>query len=348
MQRESHVDSEGTAEWSRFVDAGMPKLIEHYNFVHALFAFVDSGMARRITGGATHRDAIGAQLEPELVDGMLRYLTIRGVLKATPAADAPGAKFSFTDRGAALCSELSFAQMGFYREAYGPVLENMSGLLQRTRNYPADVQRDGAALGRHCAFGFHYWGTSVMRHALSLLDARSVLDLGCGGAAFLIDVCKVDPAMRGVGLDISAPAIEYARGKVAEAGLTERIELFVGDAFMPDSWPQACRSADAVMTVGTLHEQFRNGEQAVITLLDRYATLMRSSGVKGIVVGEPEVQINEQDADFYLMHVYTRQGLPRTRDQWLSVIEKSQLRCEHLIDVPRCGPPFVYFVMRPR
>jgi len=323
----------------------MPELIQSYNLVHALFAVVDSGIAGRLGGEPVSATAALVGVDPELGQALLRFLTIRGVVVTS---NEPTPRYSLTARGRALTSELSFAQMGFYREAYEPVLERMSPLLRGVESYPKDVQRNGEALGRHCAAGFHYWGKSVALHALSLLGAKSVLDLGCGGGGFLIDACRTDPQIRGIGLDISEGAIEFARKSVAASGVADQIQLFVGDAFAPESWPTACREADAIITVGTLHEQFRGGEDAVIALINKYAVLMEKGPMKGIIIGEPELMYDEHDADFYLMHVFTRQGLPRPREGWLPVFEKTKLRCEEVLTAPDNGPRFAYFVLRPR
>lgn len=340
-----HPDPPAQEEWQRYLRSGMADLVRSYNFVHALFAFADSGLARRLEAGPASPAQLGAGLDPDLTRGLLRFLVIRGVLSATPG---PEERYALTDRGRALVSDMAIAQMGFYREAYGPVLEHLSPLLRGAERYPGDVQRNGEALGRHCTTQFHYFGTSVLLEALGVLGARSFVDLGCGGGGFLIDACRLRPEMRAVGLDISEGAIDFARRSVQESGLGARIQLFVGDAFRPESWPAACREAEAITTVGTLHEQFRDGEDAVVALLDKYHQLMVEGPMKGVVVGEPELVGNEHDADFYLMHVFTRQGMPRPQSGWLPVFEKSRLRCESVLTAPGTGPRFAYYVLRPR
>ncbi len=331
--------------WDRFVGSGLPSLIESYNLVHALFAFVDSGMAARLASErTTSHDAAIDGFHSRMAEGLLTFLTVRNIVAAVPGG------YQLTPRGSALASELAAAQLGFYREAYGPVLDRMSDLLTGKLKYGSDVTRNGEALGRHCSVGFRTFGNASAFEALNGLGAKTVLDLGCGGGWFLIDACRRDPALRGIGLDISADAIEFAKKSVAEAGLSDRIKLVVGDAFRPDEWPPECDAVDAIFSVGTLHEQFRDGEHAVITLLNRYASRAVNSGVKGIVLGEPMLaqELDPQGADFFLAHIFTEQGLPRSRDQWLALFPKTNLECARVVSNPTLGPPFTFYVLKPR
>ena len=118
----SHLDAPARAEWDRFIGSGMAELIRSYNLVHALFAFTDSGMVKRMREGAKTRAQICAGLDPETGAALLRFFAVRGVVTGTPDAHSPDATFVLTERGRGLTSDLSNAQMGFYREAYEPVL----------------------------------------------------------------------------------------------------------------------------------------------------------------------------------------------------------------------------------
>lgn len=65
----------------------------------------------------------------------------------------------------------------------------------------------------------------------------SVLEIGCGTGRNLIAAAKAWPDARFFGIDISEAMLETARGKVAKAGLSDRIVLAQGDATAFD--PQA-------------------------------------------------------------------------------------------------------------
>jgi SAM-dependent methyltransferase len=340
-----HRDLDAEREWRKYVDSGLGEAIRGYGLVNALFACVNSGLSTRLSADPASLAKLADGLDAKLVEGLLRFLAIRGVVAAT---GEPATLYALTDLGRSYLADLAYSNLGFYREAYGQIFDNLGPLLSKTKTYPKDVERDGAALARHCATGFHYFGTNVSLQGLAALGAESFLDLGCGGAGFLIDACRARPNMRAVGLDISKEAIELARQDVAAAGLENRIQLFVGDAFQPQTWPAACREVEAITTFGALHEQFREGEGAVVELLNKYAALTTEGPLKGLLVGEPELLYDRFDADFYLVHVFTNQGIPRPREGWLPVFEKSKLRCESVLTAPDTGPRFAYYLLRPR
>jgi SAM-dependent methyltransferase len=58
---------------------------------------------------------------------------------------------------------------------------------------------------------------------------RSVLEGGCGPGALLISLLEAG-ADAGTGIDLSPEAIEYARERAANAGVSDRTEFIVGDA----------------------------------------------------------------------------------------------------------------------
>lgn len=63
---------------------------------------------------------------------------------------------------------------------------------------------------------------------LALQPGERVLDVGCGWGAFVIHAARHHGA-RAVGITLSAPQAELARKRVAQAGLSERIEIRVAD-----------------------------------------------------------------------------------------------------------------------
>jgi SAM-dependent methyltransferase len=279
---------------------------------------------------------LAAGLDPALTRALLRFLTIRKVVE--PEGDG----YRLTPRGRLLAHEVPMGVLGFYREAYGPVVDKLAPLLRGELTYGKEVIRDGEALGRHCSVLLHHFGTRTILEAFQRMNASCILDLGCGGGGFLVDACQQNPDLRGVGLDISAEAIAFARKWVADQGLSDRIDFVVGDAFRPETWPAICQKADALFTVGTLHEQFRDGEQAVIELLNKYAGMLKNR-MKGFLLGEPELLYDQADADFFLVHAFTLQGLPRRKEDWLTLFPKTKLRCRHAFVTPDAGARFAYF-----
>ena len=69
----------------------------------------------------------------------------------------------------------------------------------------------------------------------------AIYDLGCATATTLIGLADTiaDPGIALIGLDNSLPVLEKARGKIADAGLAERIELRQADLNTPVSLDKA-------------------------------------------------------------------------------------------------------------
>ena len=63
---------------------------------------------------------------------------------------------------------------------------------------------------------------------LKLKDGERVLDVGCGWGAFLIHAAR-EYGVNAVGITLSPPQAELARRRVAEAGLSDRVEIRVAD-----------------------------------------------------------------------------------------------------------------------
>jgi SAM-dependent methyltransferase len=336
------VDPGASEAWREYHDSGMPELIGAHHLCHALDALARSGMAERLRSGPVDEAELISALDPHLAGNLLRYLEIRGVLDRVEGA------CELTERGRLLVSEVSLAQLGFYLEAYGPVTQRIPEMLAGQSTYGVDVERDGEALGRHCATLFRTFHTPVVLEALRGSGAHHLLDLGCGGGQLLVDLCLHEPELSGIGLDISPGAIEFARDLAERAGVSDRVSFVVGDAFSPQDWPEQCREADSLCAVGVVHEHFRAGEQAVLDILEVYAGLLRE-GMKTFILGEPEIRYDdeENDADLFLVHIFTAQGFPREHRRWLDLLERSTLRCRRLLYRPDAGPRFGFYDLVP-
>lgn len=112
---------------------------------------------------------------------------------------------------------------------YGRMLENFGTILRngaRTGDY---YERDGAYIARA---GKDYGGQFVdadFDTVLAQAPFAKAADLGCGSAGRLIGLLERDPALRGVGVERNAGAVEVARGLVADAGLADRLEIVHAD-----------------------------------------------------------------------------------------------------------------------
>jgi SAM-dependent methyltransferase len=78
--------------------------------------------------------------------------------------------------------------------------------------------------------------------------AGTALDLGCGPGSWLLTLLAAHPALDGVGVDTSGPALDTARDRAAMAGLVGRAVFVQADAA---TWTGA--PADVVLCVGAVH-----------------------------------------------------------------------------------------------
>jgi SAM-dependent methyltransferase len=83
---------------------------------------------------------------------------------------------------------------------------------------------------------------------LDLPDNGRLLDLGCGFGEWLLAALEAVPGVRGVGVDISTPALAEARKRAAARGLTDRVTFEQVDAA---GW--AGEGFDAVVCIGATH-----------------------------------------------------------------------------------------------
>jgi len=133
------------------------------------------------------REAIEAASQAELrpLLGEIRTFTLTGV-KLLVGSDAPG----WGHREAEILQAAGDVSAAFPRSLAVSIAPALEGLLER-------LQSPGAAF----------------------------LDIGTGVAALSIEMARLWPSLRVVGIDPWAPAIALARGNVRAAGLESRIEL---------------------------------------------------------------------------------------------------------------------------
>jgi SAM-dependent methyltransferase len=334
------VDPQVQEAWRQMADSGVGRLASDYVLCNAIVGLTRSGIAAKLS--ATWA-ALGSLVPPgastDLVRHVLRYLEIRGLTESS------GDDWRLRPRGGELLADLPESLIGYYAEAYGPVLSRMSGQLTGTEKYGVDVSRDTEALGRRCEVLFRSFGTTLVADLIAEHGARSVVDLGCGTGGLVLDLCDRYPDLKGLGLDIAEDAIGLARQRAADSDARDRVLFVVADAFQPQTWPSDAANADFYVMVGALHEHFREGDEAVTGLLSRYADLLaRSGGVsKTLLLAEPELHRDGADADFYLIHALTAQGMPRPEKGWLDVIAASGLTCRRVFRAPNTGFRFAYY-----
>lgn len=114
-----------------------------------------------------------------------------------------------------------------------------------------------------------------------LIDARKLLDVGCGPGQFSIMAAERLPQAEVVGIDLAPTMIELARGHAAQSPAAKRLHFDVGDAMalpFPDASFDAAMSSgsikqwpDAVGGLREIHRVLAPGGRAYILEINREA-----------------------------------------------------------------------------
>jgi len=334
-------DFSQNASWNKVETSGMINIISNYNLAKVITSLYKVGILSKLRTMNPILVESFKEFDSYLLGHTFHYLKIHNVLTVSEKG------YHLTSRGRDLLSEESIAQLCFYSESYDNITSNIDNFLTKKIQYGIDIERDGKSLGIHCDTLFKEYHSPTVLQAIKQFKGSKVLDIGCGGGQFLVDLCKQDSAITGIGLDISEPAISHANSNARKNNLENKINFFVADAFNLDSWTEECFGADILCGSGVIHEHFRNGEQAVIDILDTYSQLLKNNGFKAIILGEPEIRhdLIKSDSDLYLVHIYTAQGFPRYREEWINLFEKTNLTCSKVFSRLNAGPRFNFFVL---
>ncbi|RZS44669.1 O-methyltransferase [Herbihabitans rhizosphaerae] len=85
-------------------------------------------------------------------------------------------------------------------------------------------------------FSMSTWTARVVASSVDFTGTRRFLDVGGGGTPYGIVLCQQNPELRATVYDLPQ-ACEFARGKITEAGLGDRIEVVEGDFFVDAALP---------------------------------------------------------------------------------------------------------------
>lgn len=205
----------------RLVDALQP--IRYMALAQALHHLADSGIYDLLSerqGVSVREVAKLLDLDEERLQAYFRYLANEGYLLEEIG-------WRLTVKGAELAPFLPWYTLlvGGYAGTFGQIGQTL-------RAGAPFATRDGAKVGAgSCGMSMY----DALPLASGLLDRlpdseHLVVDLGCGDAAFLVELCKMRPGIRGVGVDPDAGSVALARQRVSDEGLADRISIQQGTA----------------------------------------------------------------------------------------------------------------------
>lgn len=250
--------------------------------------------------------------EVMLLAASLHYLLQRGVTREERGL------FTLTDYGAAIYRDRGF--LLWLVGGYGEPLRRLDAFLSLGKRYGEDFTRDGRWVADGTAL---MTADNLVPGAITLLGRiafTSVLDLGCGNAQFLTDVCSKFGA-RGTGVDVSPGAYAEAEKIVADEGMRDRIRLVLGNVLDLDQIP-GLDGIDLVVTFYLLHEIFGMGREVLVDYLTDLSRRLPAKATLVIAEIEPPFDGDMKQPftpEYAYVHALMRQRLLSVED-WAAVL----------------------------
>ena len=242
-----------------------------------------------------------------------------------------GEDWLFTDQVLAM----SFGAVG----AYSCILTELVPALKNEKKYGIDFVRKGDLIAK----GSYYTGRKNYPWVLEKmkeLGIKKVADLGCGSADVIINLCKSDENLSGIGIDISEDALLEAKARIEKNNLSSRINLAKGDLYKPETFADAVKDVDAFNSIMVMHEFLRDGKDSVIKMFKSMKTSFKG---KYFFLGEFDCLDDDEYQKmnyperihflFYqhMIHPLTNQGLT-TKEEWLDIFSQANIEVIEIND----------------
>lgn len=296
-------------------------IIRHHHMARVLFALWENGFydyAKSRADFTAEEAAHELRLDRNVLEVCLLYL--RGQRLVAARDDG---RLALTPRGAGFHNILLRGLLDLYVGGYSSIVGRLSELLR------GDVKlEDVARTTKHAAVGTEeisaHLTTPTILKLLRELGSRCVLDLGCGGGGFLRQLVSQNSELRGIGVDMDAPAIAYARDAAGAAGLANRLRFEVG-VVGGDLVLDRLGDADVITAMYMLHEFGRDGDARIVEVVKSIAAALPGRRLL-FLEGEPpdfagtDVPTNTA-LEYWLVHPLSRQGWPMNEDRWRRLLE---------------------------
>jgi SAM-dependent methyltransferase len=162
-------------------------------------------------------------LDPACTAGLFRALASVGVVRRRGPVVAAAGAFDEVYQYKSFFHWLSRGSAELFRQ--------MPSVLVSENRVGQFYQRDAAAIAYACREIDELCYAPTFWEAMGRLDfdVSQVADLGCGSGGRVLDVLARYPRARGVGIDISRPALDAARAGSSAAGMSDRVTFIEAD-----------------------------------------------------------------------------------------------------------------------
>jgi phenylpyruvate C(3)-methyltransferase len=236
--------------------------------------------------------------------------------------DKEGDQYRLTPRGDLLVN----VGRGWFDGVYGyeGVFHQLEGLLRGEHQYGKDIYRRSYYVAKGSGEIEDWLYFPLAADFIRRGGYTCVLDLGCGEGTFLRRICETIPGVDGRGIDLAPEAIADGRRKLDAAGLSRRIDLFVGDMVKLEALPPSFRAVDAATVFFVLHEILYAGEARVIEFLRAFRRLFPGVPLMVFEVNRPSASEMRRRPGmaipYFLQHDLSNQR-PVTKEAWIPLFE---------------------------
>lgn len=210
----------------------------------------------------------------------------------------------------------------YFALAYSPVLNKIEPILTGDSQYSVDIQKDNKSLG----ISSKIFIAKVQEELLDLIrqeDFEVCVDLGCGSGSLLADV-KKQSACRVVGVDASRESFDDSLA----------IDFIEADISCPDSWVNLLPPGKKVFMASMVLHELLFDVARFKSFFGELRRLFQGSLMYVIEypwLSEAELRAMPEDfkhlnAVYYYIHPLTKQGRPRSDEEWRGVFSDCDIQ----------------------
>jgi SAM-dependent methyltransferase len=241
---------------------GAIEIAEGFYVSHIVYHFHRQGILERLREPASATCIAAEQgYDAYRLQALLDYVSQRTdvLLRAGPGSYALNPDYAPYQR-------LAF-HLDKFIGAYGPLLDNLDECLRPSA--PGTRRVDEQALAR--AFGaVGNAGVITETEIIRSWNVHSLLDLGCGPGALLVELASRDPDFHGFGVDRSTDMCRLAAERVRQTGLGDAIRILHAEVEDVGAYADLANSRplDALHCKSLLNEFFEKSSERAVRLLE--------------------------------------------------------------------------------